>query len=94
MRIPIRDGLFTTPEDLGSARLLGSRCSGCRLCLNECPYQALEMTEAGGRTTARVNEVLCKGCGSCAAACPSGAITQHGFTADQLEAEVAGALGR
>ncbi len=29
MRIPIRDGLFTTPEDLGRARLLGTRCGAC-----------------------------------------------------------------
>lgn len=44
MRIPIRDGLFTTPEDLGSARLLGSRCSGCRRftfpAQTICPYCA------------------------------------------------------
>ena len=69
------------------------RCSGCRLCLRDCPYQALAVVEEGGRAVARVNEVLCQGCGSCAAACPAGAITQHGFTAAQLGAEVAGALG-
>lgn len=68
------------------------RCSGCRLCLRDCPYQALEIGEAGGRTVARVNEVLCKGCGSCVVCCPAGAITQLGFTAAQLAAEVSGAL--
>jgi heterodisulfide reductase subunit A len=69
------------------------RCSGCTLCLRDCPYQALEIVESGGRSVAQVNAVLCKCCGSCAATCPAGAITQLGFTAAQIEAEVRGALG-
>jgi len=37
-------------------------------------------------------EVLCKGCGACAAACPSKAAIQHGFTQEQIMAEIEGAL--
>lgn len=29
VRIPLKDGLFSTPEDLSAARLLGGRCPGC-----------------------------------------------------------------
>ncbi|MEW6363513.1 MAG: CoB--CoM heterodisulfide reductase iron-sulfur subunit A family protein [Acidobacteriota bacterium] len=68
------------------------RCSGCRLCLTDCPYQAIGRVQHGERMVAEVNEVLCKSCGSCAATCPSGAITQLGFTNAQLFAEIEGAL--
>ncbi|HXQ22690.1 MAG TPA: OB-fold domain-containing protein [Candidatus Acidoferrales bacterium] len=29
MRIPLKDGLFTTPDDPQAARLLGGRCAAC-----------------------------------------------------------------
>ena len=68
------------------------RCAGCRTCEGLCPYSAIEMIEYAGRTVAYVNEVLCKGCGVCAAACPAGAAAQHGFTQEQIWAEIEGML--
>lgn len=68
------------------------RCSGCRICVGDCPYLAIEMVAHAGRPAARVDPILCKGCGSCAAACPAGAIGQHGFTHSQIFAEIEGAL--
>jgi heterodisulfide reductase subunit A len=69
------------------------RCSGCRVCVNLCPYGAIKVvTTPEGRTVSEVNEVLCKGCGTCVGACPSGVATQHGFTSDQVMAEIEGAL--
>jgi heterodisulfide reductase subunit A len=50
------------------------------------------MLQTNGRLVAYVNEVQCKGCGTCAAACPAGAAIQHGFTSDQVIAEIEGAL--
>ena len=67
-------------------------CGGCRTCEGLCPYTAIEMVEFNGRQVASVNEILCKGCGVCAAACPAGAVLQHGFTQEQILAEIEGML--
>ncbi len=69
-----------------------ARCGGCRTCEGLCPYHAVEMVDLEGRPVASINEVLCKGCGACAAACPAGAAVQHGFTVEQIYAEILGAL--
>jgi heterodisulfide reductase subunit A len=61
-------------------------CSGCKICIGLCPYNAITFDET--KKVSRVNEALCKGCGVCVAACPSGAIEQRNFTDDQLLAEV------
>jgi len=67
-------------------------CGGCRTCEGLCPYTAIEMVEYKGRQVASINEILCKGCGVCAAACPAGAVLQHGFTQEQILAEIEGML--
>jgi len=67
-------------------------CGGCRTCEGLCPYTAIEMVDFNGRKVANVNEILCKGCGVCAAACPAGAVLQHGFTQEQILAEIDGIL--
>lgn len=50
-------------------------CSGCELCVDDCPYAALEMVPLpGGRPGQRIVEVdpaRCVGCGICAGSCPS-----------------------
>ena len=69
-----------------------SRCGGCRTCEGLCPYHAIEMIHKDDRLLAYINEVLCKGCGACAGACPAQAITQNGFTQDQILAEIDGIL--
>ena len=67
-------------------------CGGCRTCEGLCPFSAIEMVDHNGRQVANVNEILCKGCGVCAAACPAGAVLQHGFTQEQILAEIEGML--
>ncbi|RME95374.1 MAG: CoB--CoM heterodisulfide reductase iron-sulfur subunit A family protein, partial [Alphaproteobacteria bacterium] len=73
-------------------------CDGCALCLDVCPYQAirLEDVETAGERHRRIatNAALCKGCGLCAATCPKGGVKVHGFTLDQLRAQVDGLLDR
>jgi heterodisulfide reductase subunit A len=65
-------------------------CSGCRLCLGLCPYDAIEFAKE--EKVARITEVKCKGCGVCVAACPSAAIDQKHFRSAFLTAEAAGVL--
>lgn len=57
-------------------------CSGCRLCIPVCPYEA-RVYDAEKKIVS-VNEILCEGCGSCIAACPSGASQQKNFTDEQI----------
>lgn len=67
-------------------------CDGCALCLDVCPYLALKLEEFkdNGHAHRRVttDKALCKGCGLCEATCPKEGITVHGFTMDQLKAQV------
>jgi heterodisulfide reductase subunit A len=65
-------------------------CVGCQMCIESCPYSAIEHLEE--RQKARVIEVLCKGCGTCVAACLSKSITLYHFTDQQLVAQMRGAM--
>ncbi len=62
------------------------RCSGCRTCIDMCPYSAISFDE--GTNVAVVNDALCQGCGSCAAACPSSAAGIRHFDDCQIMAEL------
>ena len=65
-------------------------CSGCKTCIELCPYSAIEFDEE--KKVSEVNDALCKGCGTCVAACPSGAATARHFTDKQIFSEIEGVL--
>lgn len=65
-------------------------CSGCRVCVSLCPFQAIRFDE--DKKISLVNEVLCRGCGVCAAACPAGAIENRHFTKEEIFTEIEGVL--
>lgn len=69
-------------------------CSGCRACIEACPFNAIEEEEIedGGfkrkRTVAKVVEGVCTGCGNCTAICRMSAIDLEGFTNRQIMEEI------
>lgn len=65
------------------------KCIGCGLCVEVCPFNAIELqVQRDGRQVAVVNESLCKGCGLCVATCRPQAANLRGATSQQLLAEV------
>lgn len=64
------------------ARVSERNCAGCQLCVQICPYDAIEYDEE--KKVVHVNEILCQGCGACAAVCPSGTSQQTSFTKRQI----------
>lgn len=71
-------------------------CAGCGMCVNICPYGAIELQtiqekirgQIKERTVAHVNSGLCQGCGACTVACRSSALNIQHFTNEQILAEV------
>ncbi|HOP76063.1 MAG TPA: CoB--CoM heterodisulfide reductase iron-sulfur subunit A family protein [Thermogutta sp.] len=72
------------------ASIIEEKCSGCRICNNLCPYNAIEYDAE--KQVSRVITAMCKGCGTCVAACPAGAITGAHFSNEQVFAEIEGIL--
>ena len=78
-----------TPESISllpQVHWVGSRCIGCRTCLEACPCLALSMTAKG----CGIDRDACNGCGLCAEACPSTALELLGkpWSLDDLVQEV------
>ena len=65
-----------------------SKCDGCGLCVEACPYRAIAMR--GGRPA--VDFVTCTGCGACIPACPRGAMELMHFSRTRLKALIDGAV--
>ena len=73
-----------------TAFIVQERCSGCRMCISVCPYNAIAFDEEKGKVA--ITEALCKGCGTCAATCPSAAIQQNLFEDVEIFTEIEGLL--
>ena len=77
---------------------LFSTCVGCFMCVPVCPYQAIEREQIKDHSgnvikeLAKINPGLCQGCGTCVALCRSKSIELHGFSNNQMMAELVGML--
>ena len=65
-------------------------CSGCRICNDLCPFNAISFNE--DLIVSEINPALCQGCGTCVAACPAGAISGTVFSNEQVIAQIDGLL--
>ena len=64
-------------------------CTGCGMCVQVCPYDALSLKNG----KVEVNEVLCEGCGTCSATCLRAAIQVKNMTPLQVDEMIKAALG-
>ena len=64
-------GVFTLTEGQ-KAEIDITLCTGCGICIDICPYQALEIIDGLAKLT---KPEVCDGLGNCVDACPMQAIT-------------------
>ena len=76
-----------------TAQVNEALCQGCSLCVELCPFKAIEILETENGRKAQVIDVACKGCGVCAATCYRHAIGINAFTDEQLGSQVRAFLG-
>lgn len=70
------------------ARVNERTCVACGLCVEVCPYDAVELVQkrvlGHEKTVAQVNAALCMSCGVCAASCRSASIDVLDFSDEGL----------
>lgn len=75
----IHDGKLTQVSDPSRFRAVVEKdlCNGCQVCLERCPFDAIEMVPMPGskKIKARVDNEKCMGCGVCILGCKARALT-------------------
>ncbi len=74
-KMPPPNAMFVSEVDL-------SKCTGCGICVDICPYNAREIDPV--QKVAKVHPFLCDSCGACVVACPSSAAFLRDQREDQL----------
>jgi heterodisulfide reductase subunit A len=73
------------------ARVDGSKCAACLICVRACPFDVPFINEDG---VSEIDPAKCHGCGVCASECPAKAIQLMQFEDDQIMAKIDGLLER
>jgi len=81
-----QERLFHAPT---VAKVNVNLCTGCGMCVDVCPYDALSLKDG----KVEVNEVLCEGCGTCSATCLRAAIQVKNLTPLQVHEMIRASLG-
>ena len=81
-----QERLFHSPTVAEVNRIL---CTGCGMCVDVCPYDAISLKE----NKAEINEVLCEGCGTCSATCLRAAIETKNLTPLQVHEMIKASVG-
>lgn len=85
-------------KDLDVAFVDESKCDACELCVEVCPYKAIEMVKVEGKNpvglVAKINEFSCNRCGSCSGRCPTGAIQLLRWNDQQFLSQVGSLLSK
>jgi heterodisulfide reductase subunit A2 len=71
------------------AKVRDSHCTGCEMCVDVCPYEAIKLVDG----KALVNEVLCEGCGTCVGTCVRAAIDVKNVTQLQVFEMISACMG-
>lgn len=71
------------------AKVRESHCTGCEMCVDACPYEAITLVNG----KAHVNEVLCEGCGTCSGTCVRAAIDVKNVTQLQIFEMISACVG-
>jgi len=65
-------------------------CSGCCICVNLCPYNALEYDSEKNKV--KLTQEKCFGCGVCVSACFAGALSLKNYREQEILAQIEGIL--
>lgn len=63
-------------------------CTGCRVCVPVCPFNAITGGDAKAKIPVEIIEAACKGCGTCAAECNFNALLMKHFEDAQIMAMI------
>jgi formate hydrogenlyase subunit 6/NADH:ubiquinone oxidoreductase subunit I len=84
---------FTPPHRIdkyrGQIKFNPALCSGCKLCMKDCPSNAIEIRKVGDKKfAADIDCAKCIYCAQCVDTCPKGALESTGnFELAELKAE-------
>jgi heterodisulfide reductase subunit A len=83
----------TFAKEMDIAFVTEDDCDGCELCLDTCPYDAIQMLnvkEKGLRsdTIATIDALRCERCGTCTGRCPTGALQLTHYHDDKVLAQL------